>query len=165
MPLLPHLLPLLLVLTISREADSKCTGGDTCCSVFSRCGIREGDCDWDAECSGNLKCGDNNCVQCTSTVQYKSMATGYIGTKCADRSGFEWDDDCCFDPGVPSIVTDIFLRHHLNLWWSAKNCNGKDDGCCTKDKPCREGWGDCDSDDQCAGDLKCGRDNCRFELH
>ena len=32
--------------------------------------------------------------------------------------------------------------------------------CCTSANPCSIGEGDCDSDDQCYGDLKCGLDNC-----
>ena len=33
-----------------------------CCSSSKPCGSNEGDCDSDNDCSGNLKCGDNNCV-------------------------------------------------------------------------------------------------------
>ena len=32
--------------------------------------------------------------------------------------------------------------------------------CCTSANPCSIGQGDCDTDDQCYGDLKCGLDNC-----
>ena len=39
-------------------------------------------------------------------------------------------------------------------------CRGKDNGCCTKENPCFEGDGDCDYDNQCYGDLKCGKQNC-----
>ena len=35
------------------------------------------------------------------------------------------------------------------------------DSCCTEDDPCNEGEGDCDADSHCAGDLKCGTDNCQ----
>ena len=34
-------------------------------------------------------------------------------------------------------------------------------GCCTPQSPCSEGEGGCDTDDQCASDLKCGKDNCK----
>ena len=39
------------------------TGGDfwSCCSYSNPCGLNEGDCDNDYECSGNLICGLNNC--------------------------------------------------------------------------------------------------------
>ena len=32
--------------------------------------------------------------------------------------------------------------------------------CCTSANPCGIGQGDCDSDDGCYGDLKCGSNNC-----
>ena len=32
--------------------------------------------------------------------------------------------------------------------------------CCTSANPCGINQGDCDSDDQCYGDLKCGSNNC-----
>lgn len=39
-------------------------------------------------------------------------------------------------------------------------CNGINTGCCTVRKPCGKADGDCDSDAECIGDLKCGTDNC-----
>ena len=92
MRLLQHLLPVVLVLTISREADchvnssicpvgqyhlscwkDKCKGGDECCSKTilypwneyddTMCFVEgEGDCDDDDECHGPLRCGENNCL-------------------------------------------------------------------------------------------------------
>lgn len=41
-------------------------------------------------------------------------------------------------------------------------CNGQDDSCCTKQTPCKENDGDCDFDDQCAGNLICGSNNCAW---
>ena len=32
--------------------------------------------------------------------------------------------------------------------------------CCTAESPCYAGEGDCDQDDQCAGELVCGKRNC-----
>ena len=32
--------------------------------------------------------------------------------------------------------------------------------CCTVDKPCQENEGDCDNDNECAGNLVCGNNNC-----
>jgi len=34
------------------------------------------------------------------------------------------------------------------------------DNCCSNSSPCGAGEGDCDNDDDCEGDLKCGEDNC-----
>ena len=36
--------------------------------------------------------------------------------------------------------------------------------CCKEDKTCLLGGGDCDNDEQCEGELVCGRDNCRNEF-
>ena len=36
--------------------------------------------------------------------------------------------------------------------------------CCTSSQQCGEGEGDCDSDVDCAGNLKCGTDNCDTSL-
>ena len=47
-------------------------GGGACCTSSHQCGIGEGDCDYDHDCAGNLKCGENNC-----------------------DSGFPDDYDCC----------------------------------------------------------------------
>ena len=32
--------------------------------------------------------------------------------------------------------------------------------CCSVQNPCTEGAGDCDDDDECEGDLICGKNNC-----
>jgi len=34
-----------------------------CCTKAAPCGVGEGDCDNDKECSGNLVCGKNNCPE------------------------------------------------------------------------------------------------------
>ena len=55
-----------------------CRGGENCCGREDNrlCGEGEGDCDHDDQCSGHLRCGNNNCVH---------------------KSGGLWDhtDDCC----------------------------------------------------------------------
>ena len=38
-----------------------------------------------------------------------------------------------------------------------------DQECCSVEQPCGLGQGDCDKDDECSGDLVCGRDNCGVE--
>ena len=39
-----------------------------------------------------------------------------------------------------------------------------DASCCTWNSPCGIGEGDCDTNDQCAGGLVCGVDNCGPEF-
>ena len=46
----------------------------------------------------------------------------------------------------------------------AKICTGNssfDWECCSSSRPCNVGGGDCNSDDDCAGESTCGNDNCK----
>ena len=69
-----------LLETVVPENPSGCHnghGGGSCCKPSNQCGEKEGDCDEDMDCFGNLKCGTNNC----------------------DASlGFTKSTDCCYDP-------------------------------------------------------------------
>merc|ERR1719317_208541 len=56
-----------------------CLGGDSCCTAANPCGLGEGDCDRDDQCSGDLTCGIDNCDR-------KSMPS------------FDSTDDCCQRP-------------------------------------------------------------------
>ena len=56
---------------------NNCTGGDSCCTSSNRCGENEGDCDFDVDCEGNLKCGIDNC----------------------NGASFDDGDDCCTSEG------------------------------------------------------------------
>ena len=55
------------ILSISNDvaAATRCTGILTydgyCCTAANPCGPNQGDCDNDDECSGDLRCGTNNC--------------------------------------------------------------------------------------------------------
>ena len=107
-----------------------------CCTRSKPCVVGEGDCDNDNECHGNLKCGegkkggrDNNCKKLFNSTWHSEA-------------------DCCYDPykidrgdqGCPAT----------SKW---------DDGvteCCSSSNPCEEGEGDCDNDNECRGNLKCG---------
>jgi len=68
-------------------------GVDGCCTrklswSGEGCSIGEGDCDTDAECTGNLLCGTDIC---------KSMKDGRM-SKLRKVELFEYTDDCCYDP-------------------------------------------------------------------
>ena len=83
---------------------------------------------------------------------------------------------------IPSLLTNHYSLYRLRssqlmqvppcylLGKGKRGCTGgKGDGeCCESDDPedekCEEGQGDCDKDDGCAGDLVCGKNNCR-EYH
>ena len=58
------------------SADVLCDGGDSCCTADRPFGFGEGNCDKDADCKGDLKCGKDNCEQFSGT--------------------FQPTDDCCF---------------------------------------------------------------------
>merc|ERR1712055_1101663 len=86
-------------------AGQQCLGGDSCCTAANPCGLGEGDCDRDDQCSGNLTCGIDNCDR-------KSMPS------------FDSTDDCCQRPAeefmrpgtegsgqeeCPKMCTKIFM--------------------------------------------------------
>merc|ERR1719228_1668992 len=51
---------------------------------------------------------------------------------------------------------------------SGFRCGGRnysDNKCCSVETPCRDGEGDCDSDEECLGSLVCGVNNCNTFGH
>ena len=56
------------LLTPLIESNTGCDGklpgrdGITCCTTSNKCEIGEGHCDSDADCTGNLVCGKENCL-------------------------------------------------------------------------------------------------------
>ena len=124
-----------------------CSQGDRLCQEW------EGDCDHDAECAGDLKCGTDNCNQ----PQHYSWLS---------------DSDCCYKPGpactnntdcAGALVCDGNLKECRN---EAANLGQYDAQFCSQGgRLCQEWEGDCDHDAECAGDLKCGTDNCNQPQH
>ena len=60
---------------------------------------------------------------------------------------------------IPSDNKSSLARHQPYL----QSCNGQpitNMDCCTIDKPCNIGEGDCDYDSHCRRGLLCGSDNC-----
>ena len=64
---------------------------------------------------------------------------------------------------IESVVEDVsnILENTAHLS-NAIKCSATNwgYGCCTTYDPCTLNQGDCNSDDECYGDLKCGTDNC-----
>jgi len=112
-----------------------------CCSTDIPCGLGEGDCDTDDECAGDLVCGTNNCI-----------------TQGTDFTGHA---DCCELPStpgfgnpncLPSAIPEFAITH--------KQRNKQLKECCSEEHPCGVGEGDCDRDNECEGELTCGKNNC-----
>lgn len=99
--------------------------GGSGCSAANPCGMCEGDCDWDADCAGDLKC-----FRRTHTAE---SVPGCISGGAGDTPY----TDYCWSPISPAPLQD----------------NGGSG--CSPAVPCGECQGDCDSDDDCAGLLKC----------
>ena len=87
-------------LIVACEAATNCSGHETCrgsgsswncCTIQSKCGIHEGDCDSDEECEGTLTCGIGNCA-----VHL-----------------FPENADCCQEPGNRSNIFSTFLENLL----------------------------------------------------
>jgi len=72
--------------SMEKRQDGMCLGGDSCCTVWNKCGDGEGDCDWDVECKRGLRCGSNNCG--TWSVEGRTLVR--------DLKGFDSSDDCCY---------------------------------------------------------------------
>ena len=124
----------------------------TFCSQDGRlCQEGEGDCDGDSECAGSLKCGVDNCNR-------------------PEQNTWDAAADCCYalvqEGGVCQINDDC--QGDLVCDGNLKKCRkestdlGQYDGsfCSAGGRLCQEGEGDCDGDNECAGSLKCGEDNC-----
>jgi len=146
----------------------RCSGENNgCCTKETPCQLGQGDCDSDAQCAGSLICGRNNCPwgdgdDCCSDVS---------GLRCSGQN-----NGCCTKENPCNVnegdcdsddeCAGSYVCGKDNCPWGDKDdccslrCSGENDGCCTKEKPCNVGEGDCDSDNQCAGSLVCGEDNC-----
>ena len=67
---------------------------------------------------------------------------------------------------MKSFLIGQFYKKSFKIWLiiSAKVCNAISDNlytCCTSSKQCELNQGDCDSHDECSGNLLCGDDNCQ----
>jgi len=81
-----------------------CSGGDTCCTLRpEKCGVNEGDCDNDAECAGDLVCGQDN---------------------CGNRPGFDDTDDCCqIDSTFKTTTTTTTMKPKPNPLTGQDTCS------------------------------------------
>ena len=155
--------------------------GGFCDDPACPCYAGEGDCDSDDQCAGDLVCGHDN------GPNY-GLPGGWdvcVPVFCPEFDPNDPDGALCNDPDCPCEIAtgdcdndaqcagDLVCGHDngplfgLPSGWDV--CI--DDACpvydpdvhdwnfCTPGCPCGFGQGDCDNDDQCAGDLVCGHDN------
>ena len=92
------------ILSISNDvaAATRCTGiltyDGSCCTAANPCGPNQGDCDNDDECSGDLRCGTNNCLR----------DVGYL---------FDSGADCCY---LETVWFDAYRYGHFIKHFTAK---------------------------------------------
>ena len=74
--------------------------GWTCCSIENPCKEKEGDCDSNDECEGELRCGQNNCNAIhNDSTNFALLADCCINATTCDWSGTSDADtwSCCTD--------------------------------------------------------------------
>ena len=114
-------------------SDKKCRK----CIGGSSCCTTDNKCDaMEGDCDKDEECKDG--LKCGTD----NCAQCLEGQGPADGCGkWAYNTDCCYDPA--NMI-----------------CIGGDE-CCSKEYPCGLGEGDCDNDNECEGELKCGTDNCQ----
>merc|ERR1719445_2947107 len=112
---------------------------------------------------------DNPYRLCT---RQEILAQVTAGTGCAYNGAYIWVSDECDDPlptpqptPQPTGTGCDAASFTAQGCTEGENCflealNRWSGSCCTSDFQCLEGEGDCDSDNDCAGDLVCGNNNC-----
>ena len=68
------------------------------------------------------------------------------------------------DEAIKRLNLGFFLTFYIKIYvFFLEACRDPErslTSCCRPETPCGEGGGDCDHDDDCAGNLVCGFDNC-----
>jgi hypothetical protein len=113
------------------------------CSDNDNCDACEGDCDSDLQCKGNLLCFQRNGIQ---------AVPGCTGSGTSGR-------DYCYEPTAPVTVTvtsNTQVTPVASTNTAITNIFGRLRGSgCSKSRPCGVCEGDCDNNDECAGNLIC----------
>jgi hypothetical protein len=108
------------------------------CSPERPCGPGGGDCDTDADCADWLMCGFGNGSLFGCGLEYEytrphGLPWGYYSYK----------------------ASDVCVRVGGRNYYGEYRCS---DSFCSPGTPCLEGAGDCDSDADCVGTLRCSQD-------
>ena len=62
------------------------------------------------------------------------------------------------------IKLNVLTENYETTCCAKERCSGVPKtrwACCSAANPCTLGGGDCDNDNECEGNLMCGKDNCR----
>lgn len=124
-------------------------GAANACSVECPCAAGVGDCDSDDDCAGELVCGEDNGEAFAIGDGMDVCVPLHCTNFALDADSGETDADC----GGPC--------------GACPECAGVPDEAafCTAACPCTSGAGDCDTDDDCVGNLVCAADlGPQFEL-
>jgi len=117
------------------------TVGHTC-TASNECEVCQGICDNDDECKGELVC-----IERAARV-FQGKVPG-----CGDGTGVALTDRLCYAPTTLETLED------LGETFSDGSCGGSQKNKCgCKEDPgqqCKQCQGDCNTDDDCAGNLRC----------
>jgi len=154
------------------------------CNETNPCLEGQGDCDEDIDCDGDLICGIGHCKKLYDTDPLVHLQSDCCKVESCDGSNTAWDccnstHPCYHGEGDCDSHSDCAPGHYCgdNSWCSnsfdleseadccyEQECDGSDAAmdCCyaDRDPKCGEGEGDCDTNDDCDGDLVCGYNNC-----
>ena len=128
------------------------------CTAQQPCDESQGDCDNDGECRGNLVCGRNNCRQIHGNISISSADCCI--QNITTTQDITTDQDITTGQDITATQapkTTTSISTHGEKEEALRYCSPND----PEDEKCKEGDGDCDSDDDCKGDLVCGLDNCK----
>lgn len=110
------------------------------------CGVCQGDCDDDSQCAGDLKCFQRD--------------GGMDVPGCSGGRDSHSRTDYCYDPNYASVPTNVVAPAEVpeldvNTVAEDPELDMVDREYCQPDNQCGLCQGDCDTDDDCAGDLVC----------
>jgi hypothetical protein len=167
--------------TCGAGSTSPCGSYDDCCEAppppacedTSSCGLGQGDCDTDYDCTGNLVCGSYNCggsytCGAGSTSQCGSTDSCCTAATCADTNSCglgQGDCDTDYDCTGNLVCGSYNCGGSYTCGSDGRSlCSGSDSCCtaptCADSSSCGLGQGDCDTSLDCTGNLMCGTNNC-----
>jgi hypothetical protein len=118
--------------------------GSTACSAADPCGPWEGSCDNHSECMGDLLCRPKVSRAVDASKPNLNVCDFPRSPSCPDFNLF-YDD----------TTGNSFYNNAYIPSWAYGYYKDTREGWCTPECPCGVGDGDCNTDDDCRGELKC----------